>query len=304
MKKSTPRSRRHRNPKSKEKEQQPAFFSRTSDTKVQTKEESNFFQPKLEISPANDPQEKEADAVANNVVHGVKNQQSAGVQKKEKVNRMAEQEEKPKAKLQRMAEEEKADAKLQREAKEEEAAPKLQKMGEEEEAAPKLQRMAPEEEARPKLQRMEKEEKADAKLQREAKEEEAKPKLQKKENEEEAAAKLQAKDSQGEQQTDPREKKKEASSSLEQMIKESKSKGFALPFDVRTEMEAQFNVDFSDVRIHTDMDAIEMCEMIRAQAFAHGFHIYFNAGKYNPDTDTGKNLLAHELTHVVQQKGG
>lgn len=302
MKKSTRRSRRQRNPKQKEGEQQPSFFSKSSD-KVQTKEESNFFQPKLEVSSANDPQEKEADAVANKVVQGAKQQASAGVQKKEKVNRMAEQEEKPKAKLQRMAEEEKSEEatpKLQKKEMEEDAKPKLQRMDKEDEANPKLQRMAREEEARPKLQRMEKEDKADAKLQRAAKEEEAKPKLQKKEDEKEAATKLQTKETTDEQD----EKKKASTATLEQMLKESKGKGFALPFDVRTEMEAEFNVDFSEVRIHTDMDAIEMCEMIKAQAFAHGFHIYFNQGKYNPDTDTGKNLLAHELTHVVQQKGG
>lgn len=303
MKNSTPRSRRHRNPKNNKKEQQPAFFPKANDVKVQTKEESSFFQPKLEISPANDPQEKEADAVANNVVHGVKQQAAAGVQKKEQVSRMAEQEEKPKAKLQRMAEEEKADAKLQRMAEEEQADAKLQRAEMEEEAAPKLQRMGKEEEAAPKLQRMAREEEARPKLQRMAEEEQADAKLQKMEEKEEAAPKLQARTEGVEQKVATKRKKKEASDSLEQMIKASKGKGFALPFDIRTEMEAQFNVDFSEVRIHNDSEAIEMCEKIRAQAFAHGFHIYFNAGKYNPDTDTGKNLLAHELTHVVQQKG-
>jgi len=293
MKKSTPRTRRHRNPKPKEGEQQPAFFSKSTD-KVQTKKESNFFQPKLEVSSANDPQEKEADAVANKVVQGAKQHTTEGVQKKEKVNRMAEQEEQPKAKLQRMAEEEKS----------EEATPKLQKKEMEEDANPKLQRMAKEEEASPKLQRMEKEEQVDGKLQRAPKEEEAKPKLQKKEDDKEVTTKLQAKGNAGDQQNETNEKKKEPTTTLEQMLEESKGKGFALPVDVRTEMEAQFNVDFSDVRIHTDTEAIEMCEMIKAQAFAHGFHIYFNQGKFNPDTDTGKNLLAHELTHVVQQKGG
>ncbi len=290
MKKSTPRSRRHRNPKTKEGEKQPAFFSKSSD-KVQTKEESGFFQPKLEISPANDPQEKEADAVANKVVHGVKQQQSQGVQKKEKVNRMAEKEE-PAAKLQRMAEKEEPAAKLQRMGKEEEPVAKLQRMAEKEEPAAKLQRMGKEEEPAAKLQRMAEKEEPAAKVQRMGKEEEPAAKL-----------KAQSKTESSEKQS-PQKQKKEATSTLEQMIQETKGKGFSLPNDIRTEMEAQFNVDFKNVRIHTGLDAVEMCEMIRAEAFTHGYDIYFNDGKYNPDTDTGKNLLAHELTHVVQQKGG
>ena len=312
MKKSTPRSRRHRNPKSKEQQdQQPAFFSKANDTKVQTKEERGFFQSKLEISPANDPQEKEADAVANNVVHGVKNQKSTGLQKKEIVNRMAEKEE-PAAKLQRMGEKEEPKAKLQK-MEEEEPAAKLQRMGEqeepkaklqkmeEEEPAAKLQRMGEKEEPKAKLQKMEEEEPA-AKLQRMVEKEEPKAKLQKME-EEEPAAKLQIQNKGTKDVNKEGQKKKEAGSALEQMIKETKGKGFQLPNDIRTEMEAQFNVDFSGVVIHTGLRAVEMCESIRAQAFTHGYDIYFNEGKYNPDTDTGKNLLAHELTHVVQQKG-
>jgi hypothetical protein len=267
MKKSTPRSRRHRNPKSNEGDQQSAFFSKTSDTKVQAKEEISFFQAKLEVSGPNDPAEKEADAVANNVVHGVKNQRTAGVQKKEKINRAAEKEE---------------------------AATKLQRMAEEKEPKAKLQRATePEEKPDAKLQRAaEPEEKPEAKLQRAA------------ESEEKPEARLQAKKDANKKADDKKKKPKDTSTVMEQMIKESKGKGFALPNDTRTEMEAQFNVDFSNVRIHTGLAAVKMCEMIKAQAFAHGYDIYFNEGKYNPDTDTGQNLLAHELTHVVQQKGG
>ena len=249
MKKSPPRSRRHRNPKSQEGEQTSAFFPKVSDNKVQAKEDPGFFQPKLEVAPANDPQEKEADAVANKVVNNVQHGKATSVQKKEKVNRMAEQEE-PAAKLQRMGQEEEPAAKLQRMSEKEKPAAKLQRMGQEEEPAAKLQAQS---NNQPKAEQ---------------------------------------------------QKKKEASSQLEQMIQETKGKGFALPNDTRTDMEGQFNVDFSKVRIHTNLVAVKMCNMINAQAFTHGFDIYFNDGKYNPDTETGQNLLAHELTHVVQQKGG
>ena len=72
---------------------------------------------------------------------------------------------------------------------------------------------------------------------------------------------------------------------------------------LRREMEGQFHTSFKNVRIHTDKKAAEMCEAIHALAFTHGYDIYFNDGMYNPNALSGKELLAHELTHVVQQNG-
>ncbi len=69
-------------------------------------------------------------------------------------------------------------------------------------------------------------------------------------------------------------------------------------------MEPRFGTDFSNVKVHTDSSAVQMNQDIQAQAFTHGQDIYFNSGKYSPDTNEGKSLLAHELTHVVQQRGG
>jgi hypothetical protein len=66
-------------------------------------------------------------------------------------------------------------------------------------------------------------------------------------------------------------------------------------------MENAFSVDFSAIRIHTDSNAIAMCREMGAQAFTNGVNIYFNKGKYNPNSAEGKKLLAHELTHTVQQ---
>ena len=68
-------------------------------------------------------------------------------------------------------------------------------------------------------------------------------------------------------------------------------------------MENAFSVDFSGVRVHTDSQASEMNRGINAKAFTHGNDVYFGEGQYAPDTYSGKNLLAHELTHVVQQEG-
>ncbi|XRE42840.1 hypothetical protein ACIVBQ_001044 [Tenacibaculum discolor] len=71
----------------------------------------------------------------------------------------------------------------------------------------------------------------------------------------------------------------------------------------RSEMESGFGADFSHVNIHNDSEAAQMSQEIGAQAFTHGNDIYFNEGKYNPSSKEGKHLLAHELTHTIQQKG-
>ena len=91
---------------------------------------------------------------------------------------------------------------------------------------------------------------------------------------------------------------------LEQQLNSSKGGGSSLSDGVRSFMEPRFGTDFGNVKIHTDSNAVQMNQSIQAQAFTHGGDIYFNSGKYSPDTNEGKSLLAHELTHVVQQQGG
>lgn len=95
-----------------------------------------------------------------------------------------------------------------------------------------------------------------------------------------------------------------ASTSLSSRISNTRGKGNGLPSQTLRHMNASFGVDFSGVKIHTDDAAVRMNKELRAQAFTHGRDIYFNAGRYNPESPTGKHLLAHELTHVVQQGGG
>jgi len=71
----------------------------------------------------------------------------------------------------------------------------------------------------------------------------------------------------------------------------------------RSFFEPRFGADFSGVRIHSNMKAANTARSINARAFTNGPNIIFGAGEYAPDASAGRKLLAHELTHVVQQKG-
>ena len=79
--------------------------------------------------------------------------------------------------------------------------------------------------------------------------------------------------------------------------------GDPLPQDSRDFFETRFGADFSDVRIHTDELAQETSAGLMAHAFATDNHIAFGRGEFQPNTEAGKHLIAHELTHVVQQRG-
>lgn len=83
-----------------------------------------------------------------------------------------------------------------------------------------------------------------------------------------------------------------------------RSNGLPLPESVRAFFEPRFGYDFSQVRVHTDVQAAETANAINARAFTIGPDIVFERGEYNPDTVEGKKLLAHELTHVIQQGAG
>ncbi|NIM16380.1 MAG: DUF4157 domain-containing protein [Candidatus Aminicenantes bacterium] len=79
--------------------------------------------------------------------------------------------------------------------------------------------------------------------------------------------------------------------------------GRPLSQSTRNFFEPRFGHDFSDVRVHTCKDAVQMSKALNAQAFTYRNNIYFNKDKYNPNNSGGKRLLAHELTHVAQQVG-
>ncbi|WP_440122732.1 eCIS core domain-containing protein [Tenacibaculum sp. Ill] len=90
-------------------------------------------------------------------------------------------------------------------------------------------------------------------------------------------------------------------SSLESNLSSSKGGGNSLPSGTKNEMESGFGANFSGVRVHNDSNAVQMNKELGSQAFTNGNDIYFNEGKYNPTSESGKHLLAHELTHTIQQ---
>ena len=96
---------------------------------------------------------------------------------------------------------------------------------------------------------------------------------------------------------------REPSSALATEI--SQTKGHGRPVDRSTTrfMSSRLGMDLSDVRIHTGTRAARMNREINARAFTVGKDIYFNQGQYAPNTSEGKRLLAHEMTHVIQQGG-
>lgn len=80
--------------------------------------------------------------------------------------------------------------------------------------------------------------------------------------------------------------------------------GSALDSGLREQMEQRFGQDFGNVRVHADAQAARSAEAIDAQAYTAGANIVFAAGQYAPQSAAGQHLIAHELTHVVQQAGG
>lgn len=79
------------------------------------------------------------------------------------------------------------------------------------------------------------------------------------------------------------------------------SSGRSLDPGTKSQMENRFGYDFSGVKIHTDSLAAKSAQSINALAYTSGSSIVFNEGQYSPGTENGQRLLAHELTHVVQQ---
>lgn len=243
-------------------QQKSSSHSKRTPFTTQRRQSTPFFiQSKPKIGPANDSYEQEADRVADSVVSGEKN-----IAQTKGISH-----------LQRKCsacEEEEAQAKffsgVERVQKQEE---------EEEEAQPK--RMAGAET----LQQMEEEEEA------------AQPKImdgaeiQRQAEEEEEPIQMKA-DAQGDNYS---------ASGFYTQLDASKSGGSLLNRKVENEMSHSIGADFSSVRVHTDSRAAEMSQSIQAKAFTVGNHVYFNKGQYNPETSSGKHLLAHELTHTVQQ---
>jgi hypothetical protein len=91
---------------------------------------------------------------------------------------------------------------------------------------------------------------------------------------------------------------------VEGQINSLKGSGQSLSGETKDFMESSFGQDFSGVRVHTGGEADTLNRSIGARAFTTGSDIFMRSNEYNPDSTQGKELLAHELTHVVQQTGG
>lgn len=96
----------------------------------------------------------------------------------------------------------------------------------------------------------------------------------------------------------------EVDSRTEKAIIKERGGGQPLADYVRFPMEQAFGTDFSGVRVHTDAQSDNLNRSIRARAFTTGQDLFFRQGEYNPGSKGGSELVAHELTHVVQQGGG
>ncbi|MEU6347246.1 DUF4157 domain-containing protein [Streptomyces sp. NPDC046977] len=82
------------------------------------------------------------------------------------------------------------------------------------------------------------------------------------------------------------------------------SGGRPLDPEVRGDMEARLGHDFGDVRVHTDSAAHDSARAVNAHAYTVGSHVVFQRDAYDPSSHQGRTTLAHELTHVVQQRSG
>lgn len=289
-------------------EQKGPFFNHTQDNAQ--KKDDVFFQTKLAVGKKDDKHEQEADAVADKVQKKAEEKEKPEVQKKE------EEKEKPAVQKKGKEEEQQPDKHASG------AAPaNADKQANKHSAPPPGKDKMPGQPGSKDLAggpaKGGPEDKAATGQSAGGKEEDKK--ISKKEEDKEAAVQKMSKDEKKEEdktkvnkQEDEAVQKKEAGAaahaaphkvSLEERIKQSKGKGQSLPDDVKKFLETQMGADFSEVVIHTDGEAAAMNKELKARAFTNGFDVYFNEGQYMPDTAEGRKLLAHELTHVIQQTG-
>lgn len=290
--------------------------ARPQQHEAQAEPQNAFFQPKLTINEPGDAYEREADAVADQVVSqqgrgGPALNGQAAVQRKpiSRVQRLAtpEEDKMPSTNDGRMAEDKKIQEKpevQQAEAPKEEEKPIQKAEAPKEEEKPVQKAEAPKEEEKP-VQKMDAPKEEEKPVQKaEAPKEDEKP-VQKMDAPKEEEKPVQKAGEEEELQTKAQQGgASQAASNFSSRLSARKGGGSPLPAAARAQMEQGIGADFSQVRIHTDSEAAQMNKEIHAQAFTHGKDVYFNSGKFSPESAEGKRLLAHELTHVVQQGGG
>jgi outer membrane protein OmpA-like peptidoglycan-associated protein len=320
----------HRNAQSPEGAKKKPFFSKLHENN-DVKDKKAFFQAKLSVNSPDDQHEQEADRMASSIVNNKSSKKAEHPKRVGSIQRLATSAEDEKlgtndARMERDKEDklkpvqrntassekekEKAVQKKDEPKKEEEKMKGIQKMGndhekKEEKKVQKKDEPKKDEEKLKGIQKMgnDHEKKEEKKVQKkdEPKKDEEKMKgiqkmgndHEKKEEDKTGAAPVQKKPDGGGR----------TSQQLGSKIENSAGKGNALPTKTMKEMNGSFGTDFSNVTIHNDNEAADMSEALNAQAFTHGRDIYFNKGKFSPEDASGKSLLAHELTHVVQQNG-
>jgi hypothetical protein len=102
------------------------------------------------------------------------------------------------------------------------------------------------------------------------------------------------------------QRKEEGSGTVDDAVAKTiqSKRGGGAPLDesARSNLEPSMGHDFSDVRVHTDSQSDSLNRAVQAEAFTTGNDIFFRSGSYSPGSSDGQKLLAHELTHVVQQR--
>jgi hypothetical protein len=172
--------------------------------------------------------------------------------------------------------------------------PEVQRQAEEEEEEKLIQTKPLAEQITPLIQRQVEEEEEEELIQTKALSEQITPLVQRQEGEEEEE----------EIQTKPLPSQtSEVVSDVETRINSIRGGGQPLPGSTRAFFEPRFGRDFSQVRVHTGAQVAESARAVNARAFTTGRDVVFGAGQYAPGTGEGRKLMAHELTHVVQQSG-
>src|SRR4051812_7393505 len=246
----------------------------------------------LRVNEPGDSYEKEADAVAGALVnHPASNKKGVQQKRSGSVQRLSTSTEEDKFSTN--------DARMKKD-KDVQRAP----MGNEKEKE-KVQKKDDAKKEEEKVQKKEEPKKEEEKVQKKEEPNKEKEKVMRKEEPEKEKEKVQKKDEPKKEEEKVQRQPEGNAASLEVSgdIIRMKGGGEPLPTKILNEMNAGFGKDFGDVRIHSDQKAAELSDQLEAQAFTHRNDIYFNSGKFDPDRSDGKFLLAHELTHVMQQQG-
>src|ERR1043165_2970396 len=280
------------------------------------------LQTRLSVSKSSDPAEKEADSVARKVA----DEQKANKVSKQAVGGGAEKDKVKTKKDESLKKKGNDDKKV---AKKDEGADKIKKAPTKEEPKKAVQKKSQEKEKKKDVQKsdagddkklakkedrnsdkkpVDKEKDSNVKPKTLNRKEEPgkneKPAIRQKPKQESVATALNRAETinQGPAKDDPAQQEDAKLQAAEEKINAKRGSGKRMQSEVQTQMEQSFHFDFSDVRIHDDKESAELCASLNAHAFAIGSDIFFNTGKYDPFGDEGRELLEHELTHVVQQK--